>query len=99
MGKSHPRSVRLDEEVVELIEQQIGETFTQKLETLVYNCYWMLPAKDKELKAINKEIERRQAKLRQLMVEYDKYSGYAGSIGYSMKTLSDRLKTFIGEET
>lgn len=95
MAKSNPRCVRLTEEVEELINQQVGETFTQKLETLVYNCYWALPEKEKKLKEVNKEIERRQARLRDLMVAYQEYSQLSDSINYSLKSLSSRLERAV----
>ena len=98
MAKSAPRCVRLSEEVEELINQQVGETFTQKLETLVYNCYWALPEKEEKLKQVIAEVERQQAKLRKLMVEYQKYSEYGNSIAYNMKSLSDRLERLVGQE-
>ena len=39
MAKNNIRSVRFSDEMIEIINQQVGENFTQKFERLVYNCY------------------------------------------------------------
>ena len=46
MAKNNIRSVRFSDEMIEIINQQVGENFTQKFERMVYNCYILshLPA-------------------------------------------------------
>ena len=39
MAKNNIRSVRFSDEMIEIINQQVGENFTQKFERMVYNCY------------------------------------------------------------
>ena len=41
MAKNNIRSVRFSDELIEIIEQQVGDNFTQKFERLVYNCYML----------------------------------------------------------
>lgn len=43
MAKNNIRSVRFSDEMIEIINQQVGENFTQKFERMVYNCYMLLP--------------------------------------------------------
>ena len=49
MAKNNIRSVRFSDEMIEIIEQQVGDNFTQKFERLVYNCYMLLPEKERQL--------------------------------------------------
>ena len=44
MAKNNIRSVRFSDEMIEIINQQVGENFTQKFERMVYNCYMLLQA-------------------------------------------------------
>lgn len=45
MAKNNIRSVRFSDEMIEIINQQVGDNFTQKFERMVYNCYMMsIPA-------------------------------------------------------
>ena len=48
MAKNNIRSVRFSDELIEIIEQQVGDNFTQKFERLVYNCYMLLPEKERQ---------------------------------------------------
>lgn len=50
MAKNNIRSVRFSDELIEIIEQQVGDNFTQKFERLVYNCYMLLPEKERQLR-------------------------------------------------
>ena len=58
MAKGMIRSIRFSDELYELIDRQTGDTFTQKLENLVTRCVWELPAKEKELAAIQERIKQ-----------------------------------------
>jgi len=66
MAKSNIRSIRFSDELAELIHQQVGYTFTEKFENLVTRCVWELPEKERQLKAIRKEIAREQERLHNL---------------------------------
>lgn len=48
MAKNNIRSVRFSDEMIEIINQQVGENFTQKFERMVYNCYMLLPEKERQ---------------------------------------------------
>ena len=52
MAKNNIRSVRFSDELIEIIEQQVGDNFTQKFERLVYNCYMLLPEKERQVVAL-----------------------------------------------
>ena len=52
MAKNNIRSVRFSDEMIEIINQQVGENFTQKFERMVYNCYMLLPEKERQVVAL-----------------------------------------------
>lgn len=62
--KNNIRSIRFSDEIIEMIESQVGETFTAKFESLVTRCMWELPAKQKELAQIQKQIDQERKNLR-----------------------------------
>ena len=64
--KNNIRSIRMSDELMELIDQQIGSNFTQKLETLVTKCVWELPQKEKQLQMIQDQIDREGRRLQDL---------------------------------
>lgn len=66
MAKGNIRSIRFTDELYELIDSQTGDTFTQKLENLVTRCVWELPAKEKELKGIQEQIDKERKQLRRI---------------------------------
>ena len=54
--KNNIRSIRFSDELAELIDRQVGNTFTEKFENLVTRCVWELPQKERELERLNQEI-------------------------------------------
>lgn len=64
--KNNIRSIRFSDELAELIDQQIGRTFTEKFENLVTRCIWELPKKEAELEGIEKRISQERQRLREL---------------------------------
>lgn len=64
--KNNIRSIRFSDELAELIDQQIGRTFTEKFENLVTRCVWELPKKETELERIEKRISQERQRLREL---------------------------------
>ena len=63
MAKSNIRSIRFSDELAELIDQQVGDTFTQKFENLITRCVWEVPAAEKRLKKIQEEIKKERERL------------------------------------
>lgn len=56
--KPNIRSIRFSDELAELIEQQVGNSFTEKFEGLITRCVWELPQKEAELKDIEERIHQ-----------------------------------------
>lgn len=61
--KNNIRSIRFSDETASLIEQQAGDTFTQKFENLVQRCVWELPCQEKRLEEVREKIKREQERL------------------------------------
>lgn len=51
-GKPNIRSIRFSDEMAELIDRQVGSSFTEKFENLVSRCVWELPEREKQLAKI-----------------------------------------------
>lgn len=84
MAKGNIRSIRFTDELYELIDRQTGDTFTQKLENLVTRCVWELPAKEKQLKDIQEQIDRERKQLRHIQHEKDKAERNFRELNYAL---------------
>lgn len=63
MAKNNIRSIRFSDELADLIDRQIGETFTQKFESLIYRAFWELPQQEKRLAEIDQRIQEKTQRL------------------------------------
>lgn len=61
--KSNIRSIRISDDMAEMIDRQAGENFTQKWENLVARCIRELPQQEERLKAIQERIKKEQERL------------------------------------
>lgn len=61
--KNNIRSIRFSDELAEVIDQQIGKNFTEKLENLITRCMWELPQKEEQLKRVNEMLEDQRKRL------------------------------------
>ena len=90
------RSIRISEEVAELIDRQVGKNFTEKYENLITRCVWELPQKEKQLKKIQKSIDREWQRLMDMqkateqirMLEND-----LNTVKHYLKTVERRAKS------
>ena len=57
-NKTNIRSIRLSDELMEVIEAQVGETFTEKYEGLIRRCVFEEPETMKRLEALRGELQR-----------------------------------------
>ena len=60
------RSIRISDDMAELIDQQIGSNFTEKWENLITRCVWELPEKEKQLQQLQERIEQERQRLHNL---------------------------------
>lgn len=83
--KSNIRSIRFSDELAELIERQVGDTFTAKFEGLVTRCVWEQPQKEAELKRLEADIKRKRAQLMDMSVQ-------AGELQATINDLFPKVK-------
>ncbi len=63
MAKNNIRSIRFSDELADLIERQMGDTFTQKFENLITRCVWELPEQEKRLEKVREDIRLERERL------------------------------------
>ena len=83
-AKNNIRSIRFSDQMLELIEQQPGENFTAKFETLVIKCVWELPKKEEELARIQKSIKEQRDELKQLDYRVRRLKDTLGRLEYAI---------------
>ena len=62
-GKTNIRSIRLSDELMEVIEAQVGETFTEKYEGLIRRCVFEEPETVKRVEELRKELQQMEKTL------------------------------------
>lgn len=67
--KNNIRSIRFSDELAELIDRQVGDTFTQKFENFVTRCVWELPKKEQQIQMLDEMIAEKRQELYQLRLK------------------------------
>lgn len=83
-NKRNIRSIRFSDDLAEMIDRQQGQNFTEKFENLITRCVWELPAKEKELAALEERIQERRAQLLRM-------SAQAGELGAAINELFPKV--------
>lgn len=89
--KNNIRSIRFSDELAELIDRQVGKTFTEKFENLVTRCVWELPEKEKELEQLEKEISQKQQQLQEMKNQAYKLSSTINQLFTKAKALENAI--------
>lgn len=96
MAKNNIRSVRFSDEMIEIINQQVGDNFTQKFERMVYKCYMLLPEKQRQLEKLESDIRLRRRDLADLSNRYNSAAGCLRSLEYQIKDIQGSLDRYTG---
>ena len=96
MAKNNIRSVRFSDEMIEIINQQVGDNFTQKFERMVYTCYMLLPEKQRQLEKLESDIRLRRRDLEDLSNRYNSAAGCLRSLEYQIKDIQGSLDRYTG---
>ena len=86
MKKTNIRSIRFSDELADLIDQQTGNTFTQKFENLITRCIWEQPKREEELDRLDKAIAQKKEQLR-------KINAQIAELNYTINDLSPRVRS------
>lgn len=95
--KKNIRSIRFNDEIAALIDQQIGETFTQKFENLVTKCVWELPEKEEQLKRAKEMVQRERERYLILHKQCSNYSYILQEIGEKLIQIQTQIGELIKE--
>lgn len=97
MKKNNIRSIRFSDDIADLIEQQIGDTFTQKFENLITKCAWELPEKERQLAYIQDQIDREGRRLKELAKDVHQFRSTIDNLNRNAKYLEQLLQRNIDE--
>lgn len=93
--KNNIRSIRFSDELMEIINDQVGDNFNQRFERLVYNCYMLLPEKERQLAQLEARIRAKQEELADLCVQYDIASRTLHSVGNAVFDIKAKLSALL----
>ena len=71
--KNKIRSMRFSDEIIEMIESQQGENFSQKFENLVTRCMWELPNKERDLRRVEQQLDKQRHELQKMQTKISRY--------------------------
>lgn len=86
------RSMRFSDDIIDMIEQQAGENFTKKFEMMVYQCFYALPEKQRQLDDVEKEIAK---KLEELSNLKSKCISLSRTLSYASGLADDLSKSLV----
>ena len=93
--KNNIRSIRFSDELMEIINNQVGDNFNQRFERLVYNCYMLLPEKERQLALLESRIRAKQEELADLCVQYDIASRTLHFVGNAVFDIKSKLSALL----
>ncbi len=96
-SKSNIRSIRISDDMLELIEQQAGNNFTEKWENLVTRCIWELPAQEQRLEEVERQIQHARERLKNLHELYRKLNSIYTDLDRKTTTILQSVNLAIRE--
>ena len=91
-SKNNIRRIRFSDDLAELIDQQVGRTFTEKFEGLITRCVWELPQKEAELERLEKEISKKRKQLQKMTVQASQLGETINRLFRPVKTLEEEIQ-------
>ena len=89
--KTFIRSIRFSDEMMDIINQQVGENFNQKFERLIYNCYMLAGEKQKEIQRLDDLIMIKRDQVKKLQTLCYELDRKLPSIGFELERIHDDL--------
>lgn len=87
MQKNNIRSIRFSDDLAELIDRQIGDTFTAKFENLIQRCVWELPQKEEQIRILDEQIRKKQNQLAEADSRYARMLNHLRELEPKMEAL------------
>ena len=91
--KSNIRSFRFSDEVMEIIDSQAGDNFSEKLETLIFKAYKLVPDMEKKAAELDTQIKQAHKDLTSLQRKHQKISTSLNDCSLYSDRLLKALKT------
>lgn len=95
LKKNNIRSIRFSDEILEIIEQQVGDNFTQKFERLIYNCYMRAAAKEEEIHRLDDMIQRQREQIAWYQHELQQLKPLVAGIQRQLLSVDRYLEDYI----
>ena len=86
------KTMRLSEEIIDMIEKQKGDTFTEKFENLIRISVQELPKKQQELKNIQDWIEKERNELRRVRDLKQKFESNLRDMNWALEQAARQVK-------
>lgn len=90
--KNNIRSIRFSDELMEIINQQIGDSFNARFERLVYNCYMLLPERERQAQVLQDRIDQQKKELAKLSSRYYAAANLMRSMEYKLNDMQKLLE-------
>ena len=97
MAKKNIRSIRFSDELAELIDRQMGNSFTEKFENLVTRCVWELPQKEKQIKELDEQIAELRERLFKQQKRYHLMLTQIQKLNTRIEMLDDEISKALEE--
>lgn len=94
--KNNIRSIRISDDILELIEAQAGENFTQKYEALITRCFYELPAVERRLE---QQIKMKRTQLTQISNQANAFAAAFRNMERDMQSLNRTIGKAMEIET
>lgn len=91
-GAKISKTMRLSEEIIDMIEKQKGDTFTEKFENLIRISVQELPKKQQELKNIQDWIEKERNELRRVRDLKQKFESNLRDMNWALEQAARQVK-------
>jgi len=86
--KNNIRSIRISDDILELIEAQAGENFTQRYEALITRCFYELPAVERRLEQLEQQIQMKRTQLTQISNQANAFAAAFRNMERDMQSLN-----------
>ena len=97
MASKTPKTLRLSDDIIRLIEEQAGENFTEKFELLVMKCVQELPEAQAQLQRVRDQIADERKRLNQAIRLRQELERNARNINQQLDRLHAQMDHTINE--
>lgn len=91
MASKTPKTLRLSDDIIRLIEEQPGDNFTEKFELLVMKCVQELPEAEAQLQRVRDQIADERKRLNQTIRLRQELERNARNINQQLDRLHHQL--------